>query len=56
MKKTVRIITSTGKTIERKAEITDWIDNQGRQSSTARVGRTVYRVIDRDAVGAVFGR
>jgi hypothetical protein len=53
-KKTIRIKTKKGKVIERSAPITDWIDNDGNRTSTAQIGKVIYRVIDRDYYGAIF--
>lgn len=50
----IRIETKTGKMIERKAEVKDWIDNAGRQYSTAQVGIHLYRVAYRDSLGPVY--
>lgn len=50
----ITIKTKSGKMIERNANVTDWIDGNGRQSSTAQIGNAVYRVIDRTSDGAIF--
>ena len=50
----IRIETKGGKMIERNATITDWIDNDGRQSSTAQVGIHLYKVARRDSLGPVY--
>lgn len=50
----IRIETKAGKMIERMAVIANWIDNEGRQSSTAQVGIHLYRVARRDSYGPIF--
>lgn len=50
----IRIETKAGKVIERNALITDWIDDEGRQSSMAQVGIFLYKVIRRDVCGPIF--
>ena len=50
----IRIETKAGKIIERNAAIADWIDSEGRQSSTAQVGIWIYRVARRDELGPVY--
>ena len=50
----IRIETKSGKVIERRAEVRDFIDNSGRQYSLAQVGVFLYTVVRRDCLGPIF--
>lgn len=52
--KKIKIKTKSGEIITRKANVIDFIGDEGRYS-VAYVGDTTYYVIDRDFGGAVFG-
>lgn len=54
IERTIRLLVN-GRITEVKAEITDWIDNNGRQLSTAEVDGKLYKVIDRDYYGPIYG-
>lgn len=54
MERTIRLMIN-GQISECKALVTDWIDNNGKQLSTAEIDGQLYEVIDRDSYGAVYG-
>jgi hypothetical protein len=55
---TIRIKDEHGDIHEVTGEITltDWIDNDGHQSSTAEIDGVLYRVIERDYYGPIYGK
>lgn len=52
---TITIKTKSGKYIQRKAIITNWIDNNGIQYSTAQVGNAIYRIIAHQLGQKIWG-
>jgi len=52
----VRIELRTGRIKVVAAVLTDWIDDEGNQSTTATYKERLYVVVRRDGEGAVFGR
>lgn len=52
--KTVQIQTRTGNLVERKADVTEYIGSDGRVVSTAKIGRVVYKVVDRNFYGPIY--
>lgn len=51
---TVRL-RANGQITEVEANITDWLDSNGLQSSTAEIDGKLYEVIDRDYYGPIYG-
>ena len=50
----IRIETQKGRMIERQAQITDWMGNDGRQFATATIGRAQYSIVKRDVYGPIW--